>query len=89
MHPCPETRTLKIHGVSDEIPGGLRGSEIMRPKNKIFTINGAAYILSNNKGTAEARARQHFGGGVTIGSVSKVGTLYKISVRHKRGRRGR
>ncbi len=55
----------------------------MRPKNKVFTINDAAYILSNNKATAEARARQHFGGGVAIRS-SKVGTLYKISVRRQK-----
>lgn len=61
----------------------------MRPKNKVFTINGAAYVLSDNKATAEARARQHFGVGVTIGNVSKMGTLYKISIRRRRGRRRR
>ena len=59
----------------------------MQPKNKVIVINGMAYILSDNKSTAEARARRHFGKGVTIGKASKLGTLYRISV-HKRKKRG-
>ena len=61
----------------------------MHPKNKVISINGAAFILSDNKSTAEARARRHFGKGVTIGSVSKMGTLYRIRVRKRKRKKRR
>lgn len=61
----------------------------MQPKNKVFTIGGAAYVLTDNQAIAKARARQHFGGDVSIGKVTKVGILYKISIRKKKGGRRR
>jgi len=55
-------------------------------KNGVFIKGGKAYVFAKDYASAMKTARANSKGNVVVSGLSKVGVLYRISTKRRKGR---